>query len=89
MDNLAKIIGPCPCEMTRSDLRSKLEVERTRVRDAIEEFLATPIRKRGAARTNPKTVTSTKLRKELAAAGITLEEFQQILKEQEKTDGQD
>ncbi|MCW4027941.1 MAG: hypothetical protein NWE76_10730 [Candidatus Bathyarchaeota archaeon] len=81
MDNLRLIIGPCPSEMTDEELRAKLSLERTRVREALESFRATPPSK--GKRIKPGAVTQARLRKELLAAGVTLEEFQQILKEQE------
>ena len=79
MDNLKLIIGPCPCEMTDEELRTKLRFERTRVRDALERFRTQPPKQ--AAK--PKGLTQRKLMTELAKAGVSIEEFQQALEERD------
>jgi hypothetical protein len=79
MDNLAKIIGPCPCEMTDEELRLKLTVERSRVREAIERFRTQPLKRAP----KPKGLTQKKLMTQLAEAGVSIEEFNAVLKERE------
>ncbi len=79
MDNLRKIIGPCPCEMSDEELLLKLQTERTRVREAVERFRTQPPKRTS----KPGAVTQKALLTELAKAGVSIEEFQQLLKEQE------
>ena len=71
MDNLARIIGPAPSELSDAELTARLVTERNRVRDAIERFRAAPAK---AAR-----ATSTK--KLIKDSELTYEEIMEAIQE--------
>ena len=71
MNNLARIIGPAPSDLSDAALTARLVTERNRVRDAIERFKAAPVK--AAAKTSTK-----KLVKD---SGLTYEEIMEAIQE--------
>ena len=91
MHNLTYIIGPAPSEMPRSDLLTKLSLERDRVRRSIIWFrsrIPAPKAKRTAAPRRggkPASRLTTKMKN----AGVTLSQMEAALKlmTEEKANG--
>jgi len=71
VDNLNRVIGPAPSEMSDEELSARLSIERSRVRDAIERFRALP---------QKKTRTPT-LKKQIKDSGLTYEEIMTAIQE--------
>ncbi len=80
MNNLVRVIGPAPSEMTPERLISKLELERTRVRQALERFAKASIPK-------PKSPTKVAQRKVIKDSGFSVEELRILLQEEIKKKG--
>lgn len=81
MDNLSRIIGPAPSEMSFEELQKKLSEERSRVTKAIESTrFTTPKPKRASTKPKSKRVTAKALQQLLDGTGISLEELEKELK---------
>lgn len=86
MDNLVRIIGPAPSEMSREDfIEKRLRPERERVQKALEDF-HNNISHRKTAKRKPskKKLTVRQVDASLAAAGLSIDDLKKFLKEEKK-----
>ena len=72
MNNLVRIIGKAPSEMSDEALAAALTKERNRVREAIERFNATPV----------KAARKKKLSKIVAESGFSIDEIRLLIEEE-------
>lgn len=82
MNRLTTVIGLAPSELDFSVLVTKLQQERTRVREALERFRQQPVKKAGAVgKTTRKKASSEEMNiKQMLKEGkITMPEILQII----------
>ena len=78
MNRLITIIGPAPSELTFQHLVEKLQVERQRVRDALERFRLQPVKKPRVAKSKA-TSDEMDIKKMLKEGVITMSDVREIL----------
>jgi hypothetical protein len=77
MDNLIRVLGPAPSELSDKALAAKLITERSRVRLAIERFKAIP-QKAAKQRSAAKIVKD---------SGFSVEEIMRLIEEEKNAQG--
>jgi len=80
MNRLVSILGPAPSELSFSELIARLEVERSRVRAALERFRTQPIK--SVVRTKKPTSDEAQIKRMIKDGLITQEEILKIIQAQ-------
>jgi len=78
MNRLVSIIGPAPSELSFPELITRLELERSRVRAALERFRTQPIK--SAARPKKPASDEAQIKRMIKDGLITQEEILLIIK---------
>ena len=78
MNRLITIIGPAPSELTFSSLIEKLQLERQRVREALERFRLQPTKKPRVAKTKVSS-DEMDIKKMLKEGLVTMSDVREIL----------
>lgn len=81
MNNLSRILGPAPSELSHEELLSKLTTERNRVREAFTRFREAPMRK--ASKAAKKKTTRTLIKN----SGFSVEELLAMIEEEKNAKG--
>lgn len=92
MDNLPKLIGPAPSELSLKDFKTKLTLERDRVRRGLNYFKTIVLGRRGRGGKPRKASKATQLTALLKEAGLSpqdmlkgIEKLKEMEKEERKT----
>lgn len=78
MQNLAKIIGPAPSEMTEGELRIRLSNERNRVWASLENLLSRPRTTKKVSVKSKKKSNAQMILDFCKEKGITVEQFLEL-----------